>query len=48
MNSDRLKEAVKYVTENKGEFNIQEIIKQDIIKQDTIRQDMKTDDKPEE
>ena len=26
MNSDRLKEAVKYVTENKGEFNIQEII----------------------
>jgi uncharacterized protein (DUF697 family) len=43
MNSDRLKEAVKYVTENKGEFNIQEI-----IKQDTIKQDMKTDDKPEE
>ena len=38
MNSDRLKEAVKYVTENKSEFNIQEIIKQAL----------KTDGKPEE
>jgi C1A family cysteine protease len=28
MNSERLKEAIKYVTENKGEFNIQEIITQ--------------------
>ena len=26
MNSDRLKEAMKYVTDNKKEFNIQEII----------------------
>jgi uncharacterized protein (DUF697 family) len=38
MNSDRLKEAVKYVTENKGEFNIQEI----------IARAQKTDGTPEE
>ena len=38
MNSEKLKEAVKYVTENKSEFNIQEIIKQAL----------KTDGKPEE
>ena len=38
LNSERLKDAVKYVTEHKGEFNIQEI----------IAQALKNGDKPEE
>ena len=38
LNSERLKDAVKYVTEHKGEFNIQEI----------IAQALKNGEKPEE